>query len=529
MNDAPSQAATRPLSRLQPAGLLWLAFATLGAGVFFWQGIETLLIAWQQPEYSHGPLIPVLSAILFLRQLKDEPIVTGPVNRIPGLLLMGLSLILALFGKMAEIGDVTAYALILWVGAVLLISFGWEQGRRFWPPVVHLAFMLPLPGVLYYKYSTDLQFISSELGVWFLKLMNVPVFLDGNVIDLGVLKLHVAEACSGLRYLFPILSFSYIFAVLFQGPMTHKAILLLAAAPISVLMNSVRIALAGLIVQEFGEGHLEGFSHFFEGWVIFVLCVLLLFALARLLLLFRPGRPSLVDAMDLEFSGLIDQSRRLLLVEPSRALAAAAIITALAAAAWQVSPGGRTITPDRNTFATFPERLGDWTVGRQEFLSPDIAAALNPSDYLLTHLTNPAGERVDIFLSWFADQTVSGAHSPEVCLPGSGWEFSTLDRIDLGPALGLARPYPVNRAILQFGEERLLAYYFFRQNGRQVAWDFGSKLWLLWDGVIDGRKDGGLVRIITPLQRGENPAAADRRLQDALRQMEPVLPDYLPG
>ena len=528
MNDTSARALTPLLGRANVTGLFWLVFATLGAGVFFWQGIETLLISWQQPEYSHGPLIPVLSAILFLRQLKGEPIVTGPVNRVPGMLLMGLSLILGLFGKMAAIGDVTAYALILWVGSILLVSFGWEQGRRFWPPIVHLAFMLPLPGVLYYKVSTDLQFISSELGVWFLRLLNVPVFLDGNVIDLGVLKLHVAEACSGLRYLFPILSFSYIFAVLFQGSMTHKAILLLSAAPISVLMNSVRIALAGLIVQHFGEGHLEGFSHFFEGWVIFILCVLILFALARFLLLFRPGRPSLVDAMDLEFSGLIEQSRRLLLVEPSRALMATALLTTLAAAAWQVSPGGRTVTPDRTTFADFPERLGDWTVGQPSFLSPDIAAVLNPQDYLLTHLSNPQGERVDIFLSWFSDQTVSGAHSPEVCLPGAGWEFSSLDRMDLGPALGLAQPYPVNRAILQFGEQRLLAYYFFRQNGRQVAWDFGSKLWLLWDGVIDGRKDGGLVRIITPIAGGENPAAADSRLLDALRQMEPVLADYLP-
>ncbi|PLL10761.1 VPLPA-CTERM-specific exosortase XrtD [Tabrizicola sp. TH137] len=528
MNDAPAHLPDRLVARTRLAGLFWLAFATLGAFIFFWQGIETLLVSWKQPEYSHGPLIPVLSAILFLRQLKEEPIHTGPVNRIPGLVLLGLSLILALFGKMAEIGDVTAYALILWVGAILLISFGWDQGRRFWPPVVHLAFMLPLPGVLYYKVSTDLQFISSELGVWFLKLLNVPVFLDGNVIDLGVMKLHVAEACSGLRYLFPILSFSYIFAVLFQGPMTHKAILLLSAAPISVLMNSVRIAMAGVIVQYFGIDHVEGFSHFFEGWVIFILCVLLLFALARFLLLFRPGRPSLVDAMDLEYSGLVEQSRRLLLVEPSRSLAAAAVITALAALAWQVSPGARTVTPDRADFAAFPDRLGDWTVGRRDALPPDITAILNPQDYLLTSATNPAGERVDIFLSWFSDQTVSGAHSPEVCLPGAGWEFSTLDRVDLGPALGLARPYPVNRAILQFGEERLLAYYFFRQNGRQLAWDFGSKLWLLWDGVLDGRKDGGLVRIITPLARGEDPAAADRRLQDLLLRMEPVLSDYLP-
>lgn len=527
MNDTPSQAATRPFLRLQLAGLFWLAFATLGAGVFFWQGIETLLIAWQQPEYSHGPLIPLLSAILFLRQLKDEPIVTGPVNRIPGLLLMGLSLILALFGKMAEIGDVTAYALILWVGAVLLISFGWEQGRRFWPPVVHLAFMLPLPGVLYYKVSTDLQFISSELGVWFLKLMNVPVFLDGNVIDLGVLKLHVAEACSGLRYLFPILSFSYIFAVLFQGPMTHKAILLLSAAPISVLMNSVRIALAGLIVQEFGEGHLEGFSHFFEGWVIFILCVLLLFALARLLLLFRPGRPGLVDAMDLEFSGLVEQSRRLLLIEPSRALAGAALVTALAAGLWHISPGGRTITPDRTPFAAFPERLGDWTVGRNRPMDPQIADILRADDYRSAVLSQE-GADVDLFVAWFSDQTRSGAHSPEICLPSAGWEFEYIKRQDIAPKIGLAEPFMANLMVIQYGEQRMMGLYWFEQNGRRIAWDAGSKFILLWDGTLHGRRDGGIVRLLTPIGPDDSDADAEARLLDVARSLEPVLSDFIP-
>ena len=99
----------------------------------------------------------------------------------------------------------------------------------------------------YYKRSAYLQLISSQLGVDILRLFNVPVFLKGNIIDLGVLQLHVAEACSGISYLFPILSFSYIFAVIYRGPTWHRAILLVAAAPITVLMNSVRIAAAGVI------------------------------------------------------------------------------------------------------------------------------------------------------------------------------------------------------------------------------------------------------------------------------------------
>jgi exosortase/archaeosortase family protein len=117
-------------------------------------------------------------------------------------------------------------------------------------------------------------------------------------------RLHVAEACSGLRYLFPILSFSYIFAVLYRGPMWHKAVLLISAAPITVFMNSLRIAVAGIIAQRYGTDWLDGFTHFFEGWVIFAACVAILFLLAWLLLFLQPKKMSLTEALDLETDGL---------------------------------------------------------------------------------------------------------------------------------------------------------------------------------------------------------------------------------
>lgn len=127
-------------------GLFWLVLATVTAGVFFSNGIEALLFAWQQPEYSHGPLIPVLSAILFLRQLKDVPIDTSPQrNRWPGIVLIVMSIMLGAIGILSNINDIVAYGLILWVGGILLISWGWERGKHFWPPVVHLVYMLPLP------------------------------------------------------------------------------------------------------------------------------------------------------------------------------------------------------------------------------------------------------------------------------------------------------------------------------------------------------------------------------------------------
>ncbi|WP_254685032.1 VPLPA-CTERM-specific exosortase XrtD [Tateyamaria omphalii] len=340
-------------------GVFWLVIAMLGALVFFWDGTRALLTAWQLPEYSHGPLIPVLSGLLFLRHLKSVPENYGAVhNRWPGVIVIFASIALGTLGQLANIDDIVAYALILWVAGLLLVSFGWSTGKHFWPAVLHLVYMLPLPGVLYYKMTTWLQLISSELGVLFLKLLAIPVFLDGNIIDLGIMKLHVAEACSGLRYLFPILSFSYIFAILYKGPMWHKAVLLIAAAPITVLMNSLRIALAGIIVSYYGVEWLEGFTHFFEGWVIFLSCIVLLFVLARVLLMFNRERMSLTHALDLETDGLGQQVMRLRLVQPSAALIGSTLAVLAAVLAFQSVPERERQVPPRDSFALFPMQLG---------------------------------------------------------------------------------------------------------------------------------------------------------------------------
>lgn len=527
----PATSLARPaLSDFLSPGLFWLTVATIASGVFFWEGIQALLAAWQLPEYSHGPLIPVLSGLLFLRQLKEYPATPGYIqDRAPGLWLLGFAVLLGLLGKLAKIDDIVAYALILWVGAILLISFGWKTGKHFWPPVLHLVYMLPLPGVIYYKMTTWLQMVSSELGVSLLHLINVPVFLEGNIIDLGVLKLHVAEACSGLRYLFPILSFSYIFAVIYRGPMWHKAVLLLAAAPITVAMNSVRIAVAGWIANTWGVSHLEGFTHFFEGWVIFMICILLLFGLAWVMLKFNKDHTSLPDALDLDTTGLGTQAARLSLVQPSRAMIAGALIVGVAAAAWQLKPAVNQVDVTRDPFALFPRQIGDWTARPNAALSPAIEAVLGADDYHSVQLRSPDhAQHVDFFAAWYDDQSDGGTHSPEICLPGAGWEIAWLERVDIAPELGLDAPYEINRAVIQKGQVRMIGYYWFEQQGRHIAWDMEAKFWLLVNGIQYGRTDGAMVRLLTPIGRGETEDQAEERLKSVFLETQSVLPRFIP-
>jgi exosortase D (VPLPA-CTERM-specific) len=512
-------------------GMFWFLAGVLGAAVFFASGLDALLEAWQQPEYSHGPLIPVLSGLLFLRQLKGVPLNEGVIrDRWVGVGVVMLALIVALLGKLAQISDIVAYGLIVWVYGILLISFGWKTGRHFWPPVLHLVYMLPLPDTIYYKMSAWLQLISSELGVWFLGLLSVPVFLEGNIIDLGVYKLHVAEACSGLRYLFPILSFSYIFAVLYRGPIWHKAVLLISAAPITVLMNSVRIGVAGFVVNHYGVDWVDGFTHFFEGWVIFLICILILFALARVMLFFQPTRMGLAEALDLETTGLAAQAGRLRLLRASPAMIAAALIAVGASLAWEVAPSRERTSIERESFLLFPRQIGDWQQsGANQILEPRVAQALGADDYHSVTLTSPdSSTEVGLFLAWYEDQSNGGVHSPEICLPGGGWEIAWLERADFTERLGTATPFNLNRAIIQKGQSRMMVLYWFQQRERRVAWDIAAKFWLVVDGITTGRTDGAMVRLTTSISPDENDAAAEARLLDVLQEMLPSLPRFLP-
>lgn len=526
-------AAVREQTLTEATGPLWLAVAIAGGIGVFWTGFFALGAAWTLPEYSHGPLIPVLSSYLLLRQLKRTPPAAGPAkNRLPGLLVMGFALLVATLGNLARIPDIVTYAMIIWIFSLILIDFGWQRGREFWPPVVHLVFMLPLPAILYWQFSIRLQFLSSELGVALIRLMNIPVFLDGNIIDLGVYKLHVAEACSGLRYLFPVMSFSYIFSVLYRGPVWHKAVLLLSAAPLAIAMNSFRIGMIGVMVDNFGIEQAEGFLHFFEGWAVFVACILILFGLARLLQLSVGDRRPFHEALDLDVSGLGAQIARVRRVRASGALIAGALATAAVAMAWHLAPERAAADVRRDPLVLFPREMGGWIGGPLRRLPAETEAVLKADDYLSIAYMNPSrAEPVDLFIAYYRKQTGgAGIHSPEVCIPGGGWEMSRITSISVPVKLadGSTQSMPVNRAVIQKGLERQLVYYWFEERGRHITSDYVAKAVTVFDGITRGRTDGALVRLITPIGAREPEAHAEARLRDFLTETVAVLPRFVP-
>lgn len=509
----------------------WVLVAVIAAAFpLFWLGFESLASAWSTPEYSHGPLIPLISLYLFLRELRRYPPMTMPPTKIwVGISILMVGLFIALVGNVARIPDIVTYSMIIFLSGIVFTVFGWDRGKHHQLPVLHLVFMLPLPQFIYWKLTIFLQTVSSVIGVWFVDLAGVPVFLDGNVIDLGVYKLQVAEACSGLRYLFPILSFSYLFAILYRGPIWHKAVLLLAAAPITVLMNSFRIGVIGVLVNSYGIEQAEGFLHFFEGWVIFLACVGILFLMAIALQRLTPNPLPLSQAIDLDFEGFGGIINRVFSMKFNRALAASVVVVAVASAGWTVLKNEPVEYVDRDPFSLYPSAVGDW-IGTRSVLDPSVEATLGADDYLNANFYQPqSGAQVNFFSAFYNRQTEgSGIHSPEVCLPAGGWEVYEIEPYDVSFPNTIYGDFKLNRAVIEKGLSQQIVYYWFEQRGRRMTNDFAAKFSVIYDSIMTGEQYGAIVRYTTPVAPGETEADADARLQAFMAETLPTLPRFVP-
>ncbi|MCB2129764.1 MAG: VPLPA-CTERM-specific exosortase XrtD [Rhodobacteraceae bacterium] len=534
MSDQSTHSSLRPVPA--SASLPGLGFALFVALLvaslpIFWIGFQSLLKAWSTAEYSHGPLIPLISLYLFLRELRRaKPEAIGAERtRWPGLAVLMLALLVAVLGNLMRVPDIVTYAFILWVAGVVLTIFGWQRGHLHMLPVIHLVFMLPLPQILYWKLTIFLQWVSSALGVWFVQLAGVAVYLEGNVIDLGVYKLQVAEACSGLRYLFPILSFSYLFSILYRGPIWHKLVLLISAAPLTVLMNSVRIGVIGILVDRYGIEQADGFLHFFEGWVIFLICIAILFSMAVVLQRTTPKPMPLSEAIDLDFEGFGAILARVLTLPATAGLASAMALTAAVSLAWLTLPAPQAAAPDREPLALYPRTIGDWQSVTFP-LEPDVEKVLAADDYINAFFQNSAVEQpISLFVAWYDKQTEGqGIHSPEVCLPAGGWEVFSLQEVSLDLTDVGYGAFKANRAVIQKGLSKQLVYYWFEGRGRRVPNDVRAKLAVLWDSLALGRSDGALIRYVTPIGPDESVEIAETRLLDFIRQSLLPMPRFVP-
>jgi exosortase D (VPLPA-CTERM-specific) len=495
--------------------------AVVLAAIAFRGALFELVRRWTvQEEYSHGFLVPLVTAwLLWTRRdvlFADmgQPSWTGPA-------LIMLATMMHAVGVFSAIFILSQLAFIVALLGITLAIGGFSLLRAAFFPTIFLIFAIPLPYFIDASLSLDLQLISSQLGVFFIRLFGIPVYLDGNLIDLGNYKLQVVDACSGLRYLFPLLSLSFLAAYLFDAPIWQRALVLLSSIPITIAMNGFRIGLVGVTMDRWGPGMAEGALHFFEGWIIFIASAMLL--TLEIYLLARLSGRNLFEAFHPP-AGPVRQAAEMPEAAAPRAPIYAALVLMVATLLMGTLISNRSeAVPQRNRFVTFPATIADWR-GHASLLEPQVESGLALDDYVLSDYSKADGKIVNLYIAYYASQrTGESPHSPLVCIPGGGWLITKLQRTSFDANR------PLNRAIIERNGAKQLVYYWYEERGRSIASEYRSKWYLLFDAITMNRSDGSLVRLITAVSPSELERDADSRLQLFMKDLLPHLGDYLPS
>ena len=523
--------STLVLWRESPGRWLGLGLLLVLLAAANWDGLVVLESYWRnREEYSHAYLLPLIA--LFLLWQRIDRLRSHPLHGAwSGLLLLAAGALVGLSGSLSATYALMQYGTLIGLAGVVVTLLGWRGLALLWPPLALLFFAIPLPEFLYSSLSLQLQLWSSQLGVMLIRAFGISVHLEGNIIDLGVQRLQVAEACSGLRYLFPLLSISFVVAYLYDGSSWRRALVFLAAIPLTVLMNSLRIAVIGVSVSAWGSDVSEGLLHDIEGWVYFMVGTSLLLGLVWLLVATDGSGRSFQDAFAVgQADPPPDTTRWARRAVPPALAGAVLLLGVVVLAQYALSNAVPPTVPVRAAFDTFPGQLGSW-YGLPRRLDGVVQDALRADDYLLSeYIDDRTGERVDLYAAYYASQQAGQTtHSPRTCIPGGGWQLTRLDRL-VSPDLQVAgSPLRFNRVEISLGWERRLVYYWFQQRGRTIASEYLVKWYLVRDTILTGRSDGALVRLSTPLGAGEEWSDADARMRRFARLAVPNLGPHVPG
>jgi EpsI family protein len=209
-----------------------------------------------------------------------------------------------------------------------------------------------------------------------------------------------------------------------------------------------------------------------------------------------------------------------------RFLLAAALI---AATGIMLQARGRNeVFPSRQPLNSFPAQLGPWS-GTDIPLDKEVLQVLGAGDFLLRdyHPELNSDPDVGLFIAYFRSQRAGDTiHSPQHCLPGSGWLPVELRRITL--SLPGHDPFPANRYVIAKGDSRDLVLYWYWAHNRGVASEYWAKFYLVADSIRMNRSDGALVRITAKMYPGETAESAQRRLLPFTSQIVPLLDTYIP-
>ncbi|WP_291327882.1 VPLPA-CTERM-specific exosortase XrtD [Desulfovibrio sp. UCD-KL4C] len=488
--------------------------------VLYLNSFPSLLRRWNTDDYSYcWIVVPLALYIAWQRRDMLPKILTPSVKS--GYVALLVVAVLFFIGKAGSVDALVFVSMWLSIVVIVLFVFGLKSMKAFFFPLAILAFFIPPPPFINRMLTFKLRLISSDLSVRIMQLIDIPVYREGNVIDLGMIKLHVVDACSGLRYVFPTILLGILIGYWFNKRPWQRFIIFVTTIPIAIITNALRIAIVGYIARNISVETAHNFFHEASGIIIYLLSISFLVLLSLILNLF--GAKESIKRVE-SYSSLNRNNG-------SNSVVHVIVMAVFFAGMFMFNESlvSARVIPDRMSFNNFPLSIGSYA-GERQYFDNKIIESLGADDYFTAVYRNKnSGRAILVLISYYNFQEPQrAAHNPISCLlGGDGWGLSSSK--DLPADLKDGRAFRVRSLLLEKPGSRLLALYWFQQRGRIITNEYLNKVYLALDSIKKNRTDGALIRVELLLKDGETVQHGQQILNSFIGNFSIILNKYIPN
>lgn len=498
-----------------PIFLLLLILVCFFTG--FWPILQKLALRWNSADNSYCYLVgPVFLYLCW--EIKDDFRFGEFSWSIWGLFSALLSVFTIIAGELGSVETLLFVGLWGCVASVIITMYGVRRSLSLWFPLLILLFIVPLPPFINRILTFKMKMAASSLSVEMLRAVGISVLQNGNILDLGVTKMQVVDACSGLRYIVSMFLMSLFIGYFFVKGWWRKSLLVLFVYPLSIIINAVRIFITGILFIQGYQSLTEGVFHDGAGLIAFLVAGVILLVFAKVLMKIGTVR----EAKQWRDPGV-----------PRVSFAKSLVLTVcfcvlFAGSGWGLQNMASALTiPPRNSFASFPMEIAGWQ-GNRTYLSQEILDSLWSDDYVNATFTRKGSPNaIYLLIPYYEYQgTRHTAHAPQSCLLGGGWGISSSGNTKVAVP---GREIDTGVMLLKKDDHRMLASYFFLQRGRVIVSPWWNKFYLMLDAVKMRRTDGALVRVEMAVAEGQDLDEAEKMLHEFIAGLWPLLTEYVPN
>jgi exosortase len=245
--------------------------------------VQVARISWSTEQGGHGPIVLATGIWLLWRELKTGNAERRPGNLAIGLLLMAPLIAIFLLARITGVLEIEAFAMYGALIAAAYLLLGGAVLRTIWFPLVYLAFTLPPPDTVVAAVTQPIKIAISTWVVALLHAVGYPIASSGVTIQIGQYQLLVAAACAGLNSIVTLGALCLFYVYLrHRTNVTAFLVMSLAAIPVAIVSNFVRVLVLVLVTYHFGDSAAQGFLHDFAGLLMFAVALLTVFGIDQL-------------------------------------------------------------------------------------------------------------------------------------------------------------------------------------------------------------------------------------------------------